>query len=201
MALMIGMMMTECCNIAVFASGNGTNCENIIRYFADNDKVNVVLVLSNRQDAYALVRAERLGIPTTVVSKADFNDEGFMTTLMRRYGIDVIVLAGFLWMIPSFLIQSYPHRMLNIHPSLLPKYGGKGMYGHHIHEAVKANNDTETGITIHFVSDVCDGGEIIFQTSVSVAPEDTPDDIAEKIHGLEKIHYPAIISKVIKEAL
>lgn len=184
-------------NIAIFVSGSGTNCENIIRHFSGHQQVNIALVLSNRADAYALVRAQRLGVPTTVVSKSEFNDEKKMNSLLDSYHIDFIVLAGFLLMVPSFLIRRYDHRMLNIHPALLPKHGGKGMYGHHVHEAVKAAGDTETGMTVHWVSDVCDGGEIIAQFSTPLSPDDTPDDIAHKEHLLEMEHFPKVIEKTI----
>ena len=184
-------------NIAIFVSGSGTNCENIIRHFSGHQQVNIALVLSNRADAYALVRAQRLGVPTAVVSKSEFNDEKKMNSLLDSYHIDFIVLAGFLLMVPSFLIHRYDHRMLNIHPALLPKHGGKGMYGHHVHEAVKAAGDTETGMTVHWVSDVCDGGEIIAQFSTPLSPDDTPDDIAHKEHLLEMEHFPKVIEKTI----
>lgn len=185
-------------NIAIFVSGSGTNCENIIRHFSGHQQVNIALVLSNRADAYALVRAQRLGVPTAVVSKSEFNDEKKMNTLLDSYHINFIVLAGFLLMVPSFLIRRYDHRMLNIHPALLPKHGGKGMYGHHVHEAVKAAGDTETGMTVHWVSDVCDGGEIIAQFSTPLSPDDTPDDIAHKEHLLEMEHFPKVIEKTIQ---
>lgn len=184
-------------NIAIFVSGSGTNCENIIRHFSGHQQVNIALVLSNRADAYALVRAQRLGVPTAVVSKSEFNDEKKMNSLLDSYHINFIVLAGFLLMVPSFLIRRYDHRMLNIHPALLPKHGGKGMYGHHVHEAVKAAGDTETGMTVHWVSDVCDGGEIIAQFSTPLSPDDTPDDIAHKEHLLEMEHFPKVIEKTI----
>ena len=184
-------------NIAIFVSGSGTNCENIIRHFSGHQQVNIALVLSNRADAYAVVRAQRLGVPTAVVSKSEFNDEKKMNSLLDSYHIDFIVLAGFLLMVPSFLIRRYDHRMLNIHPALLPKHGGKGMYGHHVHEAVKAAGDTETGMTVHWVSDVCDGGEIIAQFSTPLSPDDTPDDIAHKEHLLEMEHFPKVIEKTI----
>lgn len=184
-------------NIAIFVSGSGTNCENIIRHFSGHQQVNIALVLSNRADAYALVRAQRLGVPTAVVSKSEFNDEKKMNSLLDSYHIDFIVLAGFLLMVPSFLIRRYDHHMLNIHPALLPKHGGKGMYGHHVHEAVKAAGDTETGMTVHWVSDVCDGGEIIAQFSTPLSPDDTPDDIANKEHLLEMEHFPKVIEKTI----
>ena len=188
-------------NIAIFVSGSGTNCENIIRYFKDHQDIKISLVLSNRTDAYALVRAQRLGVPTATVTKAEFNDEQKMITLLKSYHIDFIVLAGFLLMVPSFLIQQYNKRMINIHPALLPKHGGKGMYGHHVHEAVKAAGDTETGMTVHWVSDVCDGGEIIAQFSTPLSPDDTPDDIAHKEHLLEMEHFPKVIENVIRECM
>lgn len=188
-------------NIAIFVSGSGTNCENIIQYFSHRDDVNVALVVSNRPDAYALVRAERHHVPHTVMGKADFNDEQKMTTLLHQYHIDFIVLAGFLLMVPDFLLRSYERRMVNIHPSLLPKYGGRGMYGHHVHEAVKAAGDVETGMTVHWVSEVCDGGEIIAQFRTPISPDDTPDDIAAKEHELEQRHFPETIDKILKGEL
>ena len=188
-------------NIVIFVSGSGTNCENIIRYFKDHQDIKISLVLSNRTDAYALVRAQRLGVPTATVTKAEFNDEQKMISLLKSYHIDFIVLAGFLLMVPSFLIRQYNNRMINIHPALLPKHGGKGMYGHHVHEAVKAAGDTETGMTVHWVSDVCDGGEIIAQFSTPLSPDDTPDDIAHKEHLLEMEHFPKVIENVIRECM
>jgi phosphoribosylglycinamide formyltransferase-1 len=186
-------------NIAIFVSGSGTNCENLIKYFAGSDTVNVSLVVSNKADAYALVRAERLGVPTAVAPKADLNNAAVMLPLLKRYGIGFIVLAGFLPLIPDFLIDAYPRRIVNIHPALLPKYGGKGMWGHHVHEAVKAAGDTETGMTVHWVTPVCDGGEIIAQYRVALSPDDTADDIAEKEHQLEMKYFPQVVETVIKE--
>jgi phosphoribosylglycinamide formyltransferase-1 len=186
-------------NIAIFVSGSGTNCENLIKYFAGSDTVNVSLVVSNKADAYALVRAERLGVPTAVAPKADLNNAAVMLPLLKRYGIGFIVLAGFLPLIPDFLIDAYPRRIVNIHPALLPKYGGKGMWGHHVHEAVKAAGDTETGMTVHWVTPVCDGGEIIAQYRVALSPNDTADDIAEKEHQLEMKYFPQVVETVIKE--
>ena len=188
-------------NIAIFVSGSGTNCENIIRYFADKPEVNVTLVLSNKAEAYALVRAERLGVERAVMSKADFNDESKLMPLLRRHDVHFIVLAGFLLMVPDFLLQAFPRRIVNIHPSLLPKYGGRGMWGHHVHEAVKAAGDKETGITIHYVSEVCDAGEIIAQFRTPLTPDDTPDDIAAKVHELEQAHFPEVIEQVIAKNL
>jgi phosphoribosylglycinamide formyltransferase 1 len=186
-------------NVAIFASGSGTNCENIIKYFKGSQTVCVSLVLSNRDDAYALVRSRELGIDTSVLPKAEFNDESILMGVLSRYEIDFIVLAGFLLMAPKFLIEAYPRKIVNIHPALLPKYGGKGMYGLHVHEAVKANKESETGITIHYVSEQCDAGEIIFQAKTPVVPEDTVDEIAASIHSLEQRYYPEIIGKVIEK--
>ena len=186
-------------NVAIFVSGSGSNCENIIKYFADSDLLDIVLVLSNRADAYALTRAKKYNIPTCVMGKADFNDEQKIMPLLEGYNVDFIVLAGFLLMIPDFLVRAYHRRMINLHPALLPKFGGKGMYGHHVHEAVKAAGETETGMTVHWVSDVCDGGEIIAQFSTPISPEDTPDDIAEKEHVLEMEHFPKVIEKIMLE--
>ena len=184
-------------NIAILVSGSGTNCENIIRYFQDSNQVSVSLVISSRADAYALVRANKLGVPTQVMSKSEFSDESLLMPLLRQYQVDFIVLAGFLLMVPDFLLSAYPQKIVNIHPSLLPKYGGKGMWGHHVHEAVKAAGDTETGITIHWVSEICDGGEIIAQYHTPLTPDDTPDDIAAKVHMLEQQYYPKVIEEII----
>ena len=186
-------------NIAVFVSGNGTNCENLIRYFEGSELATVVLVVSNKADAFALERARRLGVPTAVAVKADLNNQQFMMTLLQQFSVDFIVLAGFLPLVPSFLVEAFPRRIVNIHPSLLPKYGGKGMWGHHVHEAVKAAGEQETGITIHFVSDICDGGDIIAQFHTSLSPDDSVDEIAEKVHSLEMKHFPVVVARVLKE--
>lgn len=186
--------------VAIFVSGNGTNCENIIRYFAQSTTIHISLVLSNKSDAYALTRAKRLGVPTIIVPKKDFNDASILLPILQSNDIDFIVLAGFLLMIPNFLIAAFPKRMINIHPALLPKFGGKGMYGHYVHEAVKAAGETETGFTVHWVSDVCDGGEIIAQYRTPLDSTDTVEDIAEKEHQLEMKYFPSVIEKVITEA-
>lgn len=185
--------------IAVFASGSGSNCENLITYFKDSDSVDIALVVSNKPDAYVLERARRLGVPTEIVPKVMLNDASQLMPLLQRYGIDFIVLAGFLPLIPDFLIEAFPRRIVNIHPSLLPKYGGKGMWGHHVHEAVKAAGDTETGMTVHWVTPVCDGGGIIAQYRVALSPDDTVDDIIEKEHQLEMKYYPKVIEQVLAE--
>ena len=186
-------------NIAIFVSGSGSNCENIIRYFQTNGQVNIALVVSNRADAYALTRAKNLNVPSVVLPKADFNNEEKVLKLMADHRIDFIVLAGFLLMIPDWLIAAYQRRMINLHPALLPKFGGIGMYGHHVHEAVRKANETETGMTVHWVSNVCDGGEIIAQFRTPITPDDTPDDIADKEHILEMEHFPQVIEAVLKQ--
>ena len=188
-------------SIAIFVSGSGTNCENIIRYFRDSEHIHTALVVSNRADAYALERAKRLGVPTAVVPKAQLNDPSATLPLLTEYGIQFIVLAGFLPMVPDYLIDAYPRRIVNIHPALLPKFGGKGMWGHHVHEAVKAAGETESGITIHYVTPVCDGGEIIAQFSTPLSPDDTPDDIADKVHELEMAHFPEVLNEVIPKCI
>lgn len=186
-------------NIAIFVSGSGSNCENIIQYFQHNKQVHIALVVSNRSDAYALVRAKKLNVPTAVLPKADFNNKDKVLKLMADYRIDFIVLAGFLMMIPDWLISVYQRRMINLHPALLPKFGGMGMYGHHVHEAVRKANETETGMTVHWVSTVCDGGEIIAQFRTPITPDDTPGDIADKEHILEMEHFPRVIETILKQ--
>ncbi len=184
-------------NIAIFVSGSGTNCENIINYFKDSTLINTALVVSNRSDAYALVRAKRLNVPSVVLTKKEINTPDTILHLLSQYKIDFIVLAGFLLMIPEFLIDAFPGKIINLHPALLPKYGGKGMYGHHVHEAVKSSGDTETGMTVHYVSPVCDGGDIIAQFSVPLSVDDTPEDIAKKENQLEMKYFPKVIEKVV----
>ena len=186
-------------NIAIFVSGSGTNCENLIRYFADSERVNCALVVSNKPDAFALVRAQNHGVETAVAPKAQLNDPDFMMPLLTEHHIVFIVLAGFLPLVPDFLIEAFPRRIINIHPALLPKYGGKGMWGHHVHEAVKAAGETETGMTVHYVTPVCDSGEIIAQFRTTLSPDDTVDDIAEKEHLLEMEHFPKVVEKVLFE--
>ena len=187
-------------NSAIFVSGSGSNCENLIRYFADSERVCCALVVSNKPDAQALERAQQLDVPTAVTPKAQLNDPEVMLPLLHEYDIHFIVLAGFLPLIPTFLIDAYPRRIVNLHPALLPKYGGKGMWGHHVHEAVKAAGEAETGMTVHWVTPVCDAGEIIAQYRVALSPEDTVDDIAEKEHQLEMEYFPKVVEEIIKNA-
>ena len=184
-------------NVAIFVSGGGTNCENLIRHFEHSDAVKCALVVSNKPDAYALVRAERLGVPTAVITKAQLANPDETLPLLESYGIEFIVLAGFLPLVPAYLIEAFPRKIINLHPALLPKFGGKGMWGHHVHEAVKAAGETETGMTVHYVTPVCDSGEIIAQFRTSLSPLDTVDDIAEKEHRLEMEHFPKVVEQVI----
>lgn len=186
--------------IAIFASGNGSNAENIITHFQREELGGEVsLVLCNRKEAGVYERAKRLGVTAKHVPKAMFNDEEHLLSILNKNRIDYIVLAGFMLMVPDFLLQAFPRRIVNIHPSLLPKYGGKGMHGIHVHEAVVNAGEKETGITIHYVNEKCDEGEIIFQASTEVSPTDSPQDVEIKIHSLEKIHFPRIIEQLLNE--
>lgn len=187
-------------NIAVFASGNGTNFENIARHFATVTDIRVALLVCNHTDAPVMQRAARMGVPQVVMTRGELNDGHTATNTLDTYAVDFIVLAGFLLMIPAALIKQYDKKIINIHPSLLPRHGGKGMYGMHVHEAVKAAGDNITGITIHYVNETCDGGDIIFQASTGVDNADTPEDIARKVHVLEQKYYPDIIERTVRAA-
>lgn len=185
-------------NIAIFASGNGSNCENIIRYFSDSNIAKVVLVVSNKANAMVLERASRLNVPSVVLSKDSFANENVLIPLLDEYKVDYIILAGFLLMIPPYLVDRYDRRMINIHPSLLPKFGGAGMYGRHVHEAVKAAGEQRTGITIHYVSNEYDKGEIIAQYDVEISSTDTVEEIENKIHSLEMRYFPTVIESILQ---
>lgn len=186
-------------NIAIFASGSGTNAEAIMDHFSDSSCGRVALLLSNRADAYALKRAERFGVPAAVFSREEFCDpDGKVAALLREHQIDFIVLAGFLWLVPHYLTDIYAGRIVNIHPALLPKFGGRGMYGDNVHRAVIDSGEAESGITIHLVNEKYDSGDILFQASVPVATDDTPDSLAAKIHVLEHRHFPLIIERTIQ---
>ena len=181
--------------IAVFASGSGTNAENIINYFNKHHSVKVVYVLTNNKNAGVIKRADRLEITLKIFSKKELFSDEFIQFLKKE--ADFIVLAGFLLKIPSRIITLFPNKIINIHPALLPKYGGKGMYGSHVHKAVVENKEKESGITIHYVNDNYDEGAIIFQESVPLTEMDTADDVAAKIHVLEQKNFPKVIEKVI----
>ena len=184
--------------IAIFASGSGTNAQNIIEYFSANERVTVDSVWSNKNDAYVLTRAKNFSIETFVFDKMEFANSNFVVEKLIEREIDLIVLAGFLWLLPSNLIQNF--RIINIHPALLPKYGGKGMYGMNVHNAVVENCEKESGISIHFVNEKYDDGELIFQAKCPVLLTDSPDDVANKIHKLEYKHFPKVIEKVLLES-
>ena len=183
--------------IAIFASGSGSNAENIIRYFSDNKSVKVVLVLSNRLSAGVLNRAKALSIPTFVFTKTQLNHSTIVFDVLKEYNVSIIILAGFLLKIPIDLLQSYPNSIVNIHPSLLPKYGGKGMYGIHVHRLVVENRDQTSGITIHYVNANYDEGDIIFQATCEINSEDSPKDVQDKVQALELRHFPNVIKSIL----
>ena len=184
-------------NLALFASGSGTNVQNIIEYFQQNSNINIQCVLSNRQEAYVLVRAKKFNIKCFTFCREDFYNSTRVVDFLKINQISFIVLAGFLWLVPEYLIKQYPDRIINIHPALLPKYGGKGMYGMKVHEAVITNKEKESGITIHYVNERYDDGNIIFQAKCKVDPTDTPESLASKIHKLEYEYYPKIIETLV----
>ena len=183
--------------IAIFASGSGTNAENIIRYFKANGKAITEVVLCNNPQAVVIERAKNLHTPAMVFSRQELYDSPKIETLLQRLKIDLIVLAGFLWLLPEPLIKKFPGRIVNIHPALLPKYGGKGFYGSKVHEAVLGAGEKQSGITIHRVNEKFDEGEIIFQATCDIADNETPASLAAKIHKLEYEHYPRVIEELL----
>lgn len=191
------MLKMKIRRIAIFASGSGTNAQNIFSYFSGNQNVIIDSLWSNNPNAYALERAGKFGVDTFTFTKNEFVNSTFVPDKLRERGVDLVVLAGFLWLIPPQLISAV--KIINIHPALLPKYGGKGMYGAKVHEAVVANRERESGITIHYVNEKYDEGTIIFQARCDVNKNDTPDDVASKVHQLEYQYYPEVILKVLTE--
>ena len=187
-------------NIVLFASGNGTNAENIIRYFAQNENVQVIEVLTNNSHAGVIERARNLGVPVWVFTRADFTSPQALIHHLKKQQTDLIVLAGFLWKIPDAMIRQFPKKIINIHPALLPNFGGKGMYGMRVHEAVIASGKKKSGITIHYVDENYDEGKIIFQAETEVSEKDTPESLAEKTHQLEYIHFPKVIEKLMENS-
>lgn len=183
--------------IALFASGSGSNAEKIATYFADNNDVDVSLIVSNNHKAGVIDRARRLHIPVLLFDRQTFYETDQILAILQKQDIDLIVLAGFMWLMPGRIVQAFPNRIINIHPALLPKFGGKGMYGHFVHEAVVAAGETESGITIHYVNERYDEGQIIFQAHCSVKPTDTPDDVAHSVQVLEHMYYPKVIADVL----
>lgn len=183
--------------IVLFASGSGSNVENIVKFFEGNPMVEVAAVLVNKKNAKVLERCDRLKVNAIYFNRHSFTGSDFVLDILKSLRPDLIVLAGFLWKIPGKLIRHFPDKIINIHPALLPKYGGKGMYGDRVHQAIRANNEKETGITIHYVDENYDEGAVIFQAKTPVAPEDSPEAIAAKVHGLEYEHFPKVIEKLL----
>lgn len=181
--------------MAIFASGEGTNAENLIKYFSSRDTVKAAVVIYNRKEAGVRLRAERLGIPSEYVPKAMLHDQDYMLPLLRRYGVDFIVLSGFLLLIPEYLLEAYPHRVINIHPSLLPRHGGKGMHGLNVHEDVLKSGDAETGITVHICDSDLDRGITLFQAKCPVERGDTPETLAARVHKLEYAFFPEVVER------
>lgn len=184
-------------NIAIFASGNGTNTRRIIEYFRGNKNIKTSLVLSNKKDAYVLERAKKFDVKTFVFSNKQLQETDKVLNILSEYCIDLVVLAGFLLKIPNNLIYAYSDSIINIHPALLPKFGGRGMYGNFVHEAVLKAGEIESGITIHCVNEKYDEGKIIFQTKCEVLENDTPESLSQRIHYLEHKHYPRVIKKLL----
>ena len=183
--------------LSKFVSGGGTNLQRIAEYFADNKEVEIVNVICNNPNAYAIERAKNLGIPCKIINRAEFKSEDFTKEQLDQ-NIDLVVLAGFLWLLPKHLIDAFPNKIVNIHPALLPKYGGKGFYGEHVHEAVVAAKEEVSGITIHYVNECYDSGAIIFQAQVALEEGETADSLAAKIHKLEYQHYPVVIENLLR---
>lgn len=182
--------------LAILASGSGTNAEAIMKYFTDHKDIEVALILTNNKDAGVIERAHRFNVSCSIFTKTQLQSDWIIEE-MRRHSIDFVVLAGFLLMIPPQFIKAFPDKMCNIHPALLPKYGGKGMYGHHVHDAVIAAGEKESGITIHLVNQKYDEGRVIFQATCPVLPEDSADDVAAKIHVLEHEYYPRVVEEIV----
>lgn len=184
-------------NIAIFASGSGSNAENIANYLKGNHTdINISLILTNNPKAFVLERAKKLEIPSLVFSRTDFYESDKIIQALKE--IDLIVLAGFLWLVPVELVKAFPNKIINIHPALLPNYGGKGMYGMRVHEAIVENKEVETGITIHYVNEAYDEGQIIIQEKCSVESSDTPETVAQKVHELEYEHFPKTIAQILE---
>jgi len=183
--------------IAIFASGSGTNAEEIMKHFSHHPRVEVVMLLSNSPEAYALKRAEKFNVPTAVFTRKEYKESQVVLEWLEEKQVTHVVLAGFLWLVPGYLTEAFPDRIINIHPALLPKFGGKGMYGMKVHEAVKEKGEIATGITIHLVNEHYDEGRVIFQASCPVGPQDTPETIAQQVHRLEYAHYPRVIEEWI----
>lgn len=183
--------------IVVFASGNGTNFHNIASYFANNKHIQIALLIGNKSDAFVFERAKEWHIPSLLMNRESFYQTNKILNVLKEINPDLIVLSGFLWLIPENIIKAFSQKIINIHPALLPKYGGKGMYGMHVHRAVANNKEKETGISIHYVNKEYDKGDLILQAKCKLTPKDTPEIIAEKVHQLEYTYFPATIEKLL----
>ena len=183
--------------VAIFASGSGSNAENIANYFKSNPEIEISLILSNKKDAFVLERANKLNIPSQVFTRSEFYETNKVIDLLKSKEINLVVLAGFMWLVPETLIKAFPNAILNIHPALLPNYGGKGMYGMNVHNAVINSGDKESGITIHVVNENYDDGETVLQATCTIAANDTPEDLANKIHELEYKHFPPTVENYL----
>ena len=184
--------------IVLFASGSGSNVENIVKYFKENTKVEISKVYTNNPNAYVIERCKNLDLPCQIFGRKEFREDLSVLTDIQAIQPDLIVLAGFLWLVPSAYVDAFPDKIINIHPALLPKYGGKGMFGQHVHEAVVANNEQESGITIHYVNEKYDDGNIIRQEKCILEANDTADDVASKVHALEYKYFPIAIEEILK---
>ena len=192
--------MSKKIRLAILGSGNGTNAQQISEYFAGSMDVEVACIIYNVRDAYIAQRAKNLGIEARYFGRADFYSNGAVLQYLKEKEIDWVILAGFLWLVPEDMLKAYPQHIINIHPALLPSYGGKGMYGHHVHEAVVANHEKESGITIHIVDEHYDCGTTLFQARCTVDPDETADTLAAKIHLLEKEYFPRVIEETVKRS-
>jgi formyltetrahydrofolate-dependent phosphoribosylglycinamide formyltransferase len=190
---------TVAVNLVIFASGAGSNAQQIINYFAGSANTRIALVICNKPGAGVLAIAEKAGIPFLLIEKERFFKGDHYLPELKAYHTDFIILAGFLWKIPGQLIAAYPKKIINIHPALLPKYGGKGMYGHYVHEAVIANKEKESGITIHYVDELYDHGAVIFQATCAIDDTDNSNTLAKKVHVLEHLHYPKVIDGILQK--
>ncbi|MBI9038265.1 MAG: phosphoribosylglycinamide formyltransferase [Bacteroidales bacterium] len=186
-------------NIAIFASGNGTNAQRITEYFSDNPNINVCLIITNNKDAFVLQRAKKLNIPSIYFNRRDFYETEKINDILKQNSVDLIVLAGFLWLIPLKLIKEFNGKIINIHPALLPKFGGKGMYGDKVHKAVIESCEKESGISIHFVNEKYDEGKIIFQKKIAIQSNDNLESLAKKIHQLEYKYFPQVIENMLND--
>lgn len=187
-------------NIAIFASGNGTNAQRIVEYFSDNQNINVCLILSNKKDAFVLQRAKNLNISSIYFNRSDFYETEKINNILKQNSVDLIVLAGFLWLIPLKLIKDFSGKIINIHPALLPKFGGKGMYGDKVHKTVIETGEKETGISIHFVNEKYDEGKIIFQKKIRIQSDNDHESLAKKIHQLEYKYFPQVIESLLNDS-